>query len=108
MKDEKEVIDAENSEIKEENKMISQDVAKNDQKQENFKKKKSKKKLILTLLILLILIVLFLFWWFNRKFSITFEYNNGLENYTVKVKYLNKIKDKDIKKHLLDILKLIT
>lgn len=100
MKDEKEVIDAENSEIKEETALISQDVVKTDQKKEHSKNKKSKKKLILTLIILFALIVLFLFWWFNRKFSITFEYNNGLENYTVKVKYLNKIKDEDVKKDL--------
>ena len=64
------------------------------------KKKKSKKKLILFIFILILLIVLFLLWWFNRKFDVTFKYNNGEENYVVKVKYLNKIKDEDVKKDL--------
>ena len=63
-------------------------------------KKKSKKKLIIFLIILIILIGLFLWWWFNRKFDVTFQYNNGLEDKVVKVKYLNKIKNEDIKKDL--------
>ncbi len=46
------------------------------------------------------LILLFLWWWFNRKFDVTFKYNNGLDNETIKVRYNNKIKDKDVKKDL--------
>ena len=63
-------------------------------------KKKSKKKLIIFLIILIFLIGLFLWWWFNRKFYVTFQYNNGLEDKVVKVKYLKKIKNEDIKKDL--------
>lgn len=64
------------------------------------KPKKSKKKLIISIIIIIILISLFLFWWFNRKFTITFEYNNGMENKIVKVKYLSKIKEEDVEKNL--------
>ena len=64
------------------------------------KKKKSKKKIIIIIIILLLLILLFLWWWFNRKFDVTFKYNNGLDNETIKVRYNNKIKDEDVKKDL--------
>ena len=63
-------------------------------------KKKSKKKIIIFLIIIILLIGLFLWWWFNRKFDVTFQYNNGLEDKVVKVKYLHKIKNEDIKKDL--------
>lgn len=69
-------------------------------KSENNEKKKSKKKIIIIIFILLLIIVLFLIWWFNRKFDVTFQYNNGLEDKVVKVKYLNKIKNEDIRKDL--------
>ena len=63
-------------------------------------KKKSKKKLIVFIFIFILLIAVFIWWWFNRKFDITFKYNNGLENNIVKVRYLNKINDEDVKKDL--------
>lgn len=62
--------------------------------------KKSKKKIIIIIIILLLLLLLFLWWWFNRKFDVTFKYNNGLDNNTIKVRYNNKIKDKDVKDDL--------
>ena len=46
------------------------------------------------------LLLLFLWWWFNRKFDVTFKYNNGLDNNTIKVRYKNEIKDKDVKNDL--------
>ena len=63
-------------------------------------KKMSKKKLIIVILVLLLILGIFIWWWFNRKFNVTFIYNNGDENNVVKVKYLNKIKDEDVKKDL--------
>jgi len=62
--------------------------------------KKSKKKIIIIVIILILLLLLFLWWWFNRKFDVTFKYNNGLDNNTIKVRYNNKIKDKDVKNDL--------
>lgn len=65
------------------------------------KEKKSKKKLFIIIgIILLLLIIGFLIWWFNRKFDITFKYNNGTNDNIVKVKYLNYIKKEDIKEDL--------
>ena len=55
---------------------IEEDSSTNTKKEE----KKSKKKIIIIILILLLLILLFLWWWFNRKFDVTFKYNNGLNN----------------------------
>ena len=54
---------------------------------EKKKPKKSKKKLIISIIVIILLIILFLLWWFNRKFTITFEYNNGMVSKTVKQKY---------------------
>ena len=71
-------------------------------KEENNKDEKKSKKLIFIIVgIILLLIILFLIWWFNRKFDVTFKYNNSEPDYTVKVKYLNVIKDKDVKKDLI-------
>lgn len=64
------------------------------------KKKKGKAKKIIIIIILLLAIIIFIWWWFNRKFDFTFKYNNGEENYTVKVKFLNKVKDEDIKRDI--------
>lgn len=63
-------------------------------------KKKSKAKKIIIIIILLLALIIFIWWWFNRKFNFTFKYNNGQENYTVKVKFLNKVKDEDIKRDI--------
>ncbi len=69
----------------------------NEEKKDNSKKKKI---ILIIIGIILLLILLFLLWWFNRKFDVTFKYNNGDADYTVKVKYLNIIDDKDVKKDL--------
>ena len=50
--------------------------------------------------IIIISIVAFLLWWFNRKFEVTFKYNNDLDNYVVKVKYNSLINEDDVKKDL--------
>ena len=42
-------------------------------------------------------IIIFLLWFFNRKFDVTFDYNNGTENEIVQVKYNKTINEKDIK-----------
>lgn len=60
-------------------------------------KKDNKKTIFIVVGIVLLLIILFLIWFFNRKFDVTFNYNNGTENYVVKVKYNNVIDSKDVK-----------
>ena len=62
--------------------------------------KQGKAKKIIIIIILLLCIFIFIWWWFNRKFNFTFKYNNGLENYTVEVKFLNKVKDEDVKRDI--------
>ena len=47
--------------------------------------------------ILLIVIIVFLLWFFNRKFDVTFDFNNGAKEETIKVKYHQAINEKDIK-----------
>ena len=64
------------------------------------KKSKKKKIIIIIICILLLLLILFLIWWFNRKFDVTFKYNNGESDYVVKVKYQKLIDEKDIKNDL--------
>ena len=71
-------------------------------KEEKSTEKKSKKKIFIIIGIILLLIILFLLWWFNRKFDVTFKYNNGDADYTVQVKYLKVIKDEDVKKDLVN------
>lgn len=61
---------------------------------------KDKKKKIITLSIIgviLLAIIIFLLWFFNRKFDVTFDYNNGTKNEIVQVKYNKTINEKDIK-----------
>lgn len=59
---------------------------------------KNKKKIIaIVFVILLIAIIIFLLWFFNRKFDITFDFNNGDKEETIKVKYQQTINEKDIK-----------
>lgn len=61
------------------------------------KVKKNKKNIILIIIgILILLIVLFLLWFFNRKFEVTFDYNNGSKEKAVYVKYNRTINTKDI------------
>ena len=71
-----------------------------DSKEVSTEKKKGKAKKIIIIIIILLAIIIFIWWWFNRKFNFTFKYNNGLENYTVKVKFLDKVKDEDIKRNI--------
>ena len=59
---------------------------------------KNKKKIIAIVLgILLIAIIIFLLWFFNSKFDVTFDFNNGAKEETIKVKYQQTINEKDIK-----------
>ena len=59
---------------------------------------KNKKKIIAIVFgILLIAIIIFLLWFFNRKFDVTFDFNNGAKEETIKVKYQQTINKKDIK-----------
>ena len=57
-----------------------------EKKKETKEKKKmsKKKKVIITISIIfgviLLAVIAFLIWWFNRKFDITFKYNNGKPN----------------------------
>lgn len=61
------------------------------------KTKKNKKNIILIIIgILILLIVLFLLWFFNRKFEVTFDYNNGSKEKDIYVKYNKTINTKDI------------
>ena len=65
--------------------------------------RKSKKKTIIIIsVIILLLVAAFLFWWFNRKFEISFKYNNSsFEDSIVKVKYLRLINKDDYKEDLI-------
>ena len=59
---------------------------------------KNKKKIIAIVFgILLIAIIIFLLWFFNRKFDVTFDFNNGDKEEIIKVKYQQTINEKDIK-----------
>ena len=59
---------------------------------------KKKKKIIAIIFgIILIAIIIFLLWFFNRKFDVTFDFNNGAKEEIIKVKYHQTINDKDIK-----------
>ncbi|MGN1342437.1 MAG: InlB B-repeat-containing protein [Bacilli bacterium] len=56
--------------------------------------KEKKKKIILAVVgVILLAIILFLLWFFNRKFEVTFDYNNGTKEEVILVKY-NKVIDK--------------
>ena len=56
--------------------------------------KEKKKKIILVVVgVILLAIILFLLWSFNRKFEVTFDFNNGTKEEVILVKY-NKVIDK--------------
>ena len=57
-------------------------------------KNNKKRNTILIVVGLLLIIILFLIWFFNRKFEVTFDYNNGTKDETILVKY-NKMIDKE-------------
>lgn len=74
---------------------MSEKVEKNEVDTSN---KKNKKKIILVVLgVILFLIILFLLWFFNRKFDVTFDFNNGTKNQIVKVKYNKVLDEKEVK-----------
>ena len=59
---------------------------------------KKKKKIIAIIVgIISIAIIIFLLWFFNRKFDVTFDFNNGTKEEIIKIKYHQTINDKDIK-----------
>ena len=59
---------------------------------------KKKKKIIAIIFgIISIAIIIFLLWFFNRKFDVTFDFNNGTKEEIIKIKYHQTINDKDIK-----------
>ena len=64
------------------------------------KEKENNKKRNIILIVagsILLIIILFLLWFLNRKFEVTFDYNNGTEEGKVLVKYNKTIESKDIK-----------
>ena len=66
-------------------------------KEEKKKKDNKKRNIIIIVGLLILLIILFLLWFFNRKFEVTFDYNNGSKEETIYVKYNKVIDNKDIK-----------
>lgn len=66
-------------------------------KEEEKKDKKNKKILLIILGIVLLIALFFILWFFNRKFDVTFDYNNGTKNEIVKVKYNKAISEENIK-----------
>ncbi len=61
------------------------------------KNKKKKVNIAIVIGVILLAIIIFLLWFFNRKFDVTFDYNNGTKNDTLKIKYKKTINEKDIK-----------
>ena len=71
---------------------------KSKEKEEKTSKNNKKRNIILIVAGLLLLIVIFfLLWFFNRKFEVTFDYNNGTKEEVVYVKYNKTINSKDVK-----------
>ena len=66
-------------------------------KEETSKNNKKRNIIIMVVSVVLLIIVLFLLWFFNRKFEVTFDYNNGTEKNIVLVKYNKIIDKKDVK-----------
>ena len=64
----------------------------------NTSKDNKKRNIILIVAgLLLLIIILFLLWFFNRKFEVTFDYNNGTKDEVILVKYNKVIDNKDVK-----------
>lgn len=71
---------------------------KSEEKEEKTSKNNKKRNIILIVAgLLLLMIILFLLWFFNRKFDVTFDYNNGTKEEVVYVKYNKTINSKDVK-----------
>ena len=60
-------------------------------------KKKKKIKTIIRVIIVLIIIAIAIFLLFNRKFDVTFKYNNGEEDHEIQVKFWRKIPKDEVK-----------
>lgn len=73
-------------------------ITKSKEKEEKTSKNNKKRNIILIVAgLLLLIIILFLLWFFNRKFEVTFDYNNGTKEEVVYVKYNKTINSKDVK-----------
>lgn len=71
---------------------------KSKEKEEKTSKNNKKRNIILIVAgLLLLIVILFLLWFFNRKFEVTFDYNNGTKEEVVCVKYNKTINSKDVK-----------
>lgn len=73
-------------------------LTKSKEKEEKTSKNNKKRNIILIVVgLLLLIVILFLLWFFNRKFEVTFDYNNGIKEEVVYVKYNKTINSKDVK-----------
>lgn len=73
-------------------------ITKSKEKEDKTSTNNKKRNIILIVAgLLLLIIILFLLWFFNRKFEVTFDYNNGTKEEAVYVKYNKTINSKDIK-----------
>lgn len=73
-------------------------LTKSKEKEEKTSKNNKKRNIILIVAgLLLLIVILFLLWFFNRKFEVTFDYNNGTKEEVVYVKYNKTINSKDVK-----------
>lgn len=71
---------------------------KSKEKEEKTSKNNKKRNIILIVAgLLLLIVILFLLLFFNRKFEVTFDYNNGTKEEVVYVKYNKTINSKDVK-----------
>ena len=71
---------------------------KSKEKEEKTSKNNKKRNIILIVAgLLLLIVILFLLWFFNRKFEVIFDYNNGIKEEVVYVKYNKTINSKDVK-----------
>lgn len=73
-------------------------ITKSKEKEEKTSKNNKKRNIILIVAgLLLLMIIFFLLWFLNRKFEVTFDYNNGTKEEIVYVKYNKTINSKDVK-----------
>lgn len=73
-------------------------ITKSKEKEDKTSTNNKKRNIILIVAgLLLLIIIFFLLWFFNRKFEVTFDYNNGTKEEAVYVKYNKTINSKDVK-----------
>lgn len=73
-------------------------ITKSKEKEDKTSTNNKKRNIILIVAgLLLLIVILFLLWFFNRKFEVTFDYNNGTKEEVVYVKYNKTINSKDVK-----------